>query len=112
MLPKRFKLLPLSFLTVVMLKEVKREVSSQCRVVCMTSCSRCVLTVCDPMDCSPLGSTVHSPGENTGVGCHTGWWEVGFNFCEPCEPLQQLLFATVATFDFISHSGILHLFHF
>ena len=30
------------------------------------------LTLCDPTDCSPLGSSVHgdSPGKNTGVGCH------------------------------------------
>ena len=30
------------------------------------------LTLCDPMDCSPSGSSVHgdSPGKNTGVGCH------------------------------------------
>ena len=30
------------------------------------------LTLCDPMDCSPPGSSVHgdSPGKNTGVGCH------------------------------------------
>ena len=30
------------------------------------------LTLCDPMDCSPQGSSVHgdSPGKNTGVGCH------------------------------------------
>ena len=30
------------------------------------------LTVCDPMDCSPPGSSVHGdpPGKNTGVGCH------------------------------------------
>ena len=29
------------------------------------------LTLCDPMDCSLPGSTVHggSPGKNTGVGC-------------------------------------------
>ena len=29
-------------------------------------------TLCDPTDCSPLGSPVHgdSPGKNTGVGCH------------------------------------------
>ena len=29
-------------------------------------------TFCDPMDCSPQGSSVHgdSPGKNTGVGCH------------------------------------------
>ena len=29
-------------------------------------------TLCNPMDCSPLGFSVHgdSPGKNTGVGCH------------------------------------------
>ena len=29
-------------------------------------------TLCDPMDCSPPGSSIHgdSPGKNTGVGCH------------------------------------------
>ena len=29
-------------------------------------------TLCNPMDCSPLGSSVHgdSPSKNTGVGCH------------------------------------------
>ena len=28
--------------------------------------------LCDPMDCSPLGFSVHedSPGKNTGVGCY------------------------------------------
>ncbi|CAI9174470.1 unnamed protein product [Rangifer tarandus platyrhynchus] len=30
-----------------------------------------VLTLCDPMDCSPLGSGPWgSPGKNTGLGCH------------------------------------------
>ena len=30
------------------------------------------LTLCDPVDCSPPGSSVHgdSSGKNTGVGCH------------------------------------------
>ena len=30
------------------------------------------LTLCNPLDCSPPGSSVHgdSPGKNTGVGCH------------------------------------------
>ena len=30
------------------------------------------LTFCNPMDCSPPGSSAHgdSPGKNTGVGCH------------------------------------------
>ena len=29
-------------------------------------------TLCDPVDCSPPGSSIHgdSPGKNTGVGCH------------------------------------------
>ena len=29
-------------------------------------------TLCNPMDCSPPGSSVHedSPGKNTGMGCH------------------------------------------
>ena len=31
------------------------------------------LTLCDPMDCSLPGSSVHrdSPGKNTGLGCHS-----------------------------------------
>ena len=39
--------------------------------VCRTSLHLC-LTLCDPMDCSLPGSSVHgdSPGKNTGVGCH------------------------------------------
>ena len=30
-------------------------------------------TLCDPVDCSPPGSSVHgdSPGKNTGVGCYS-----------------------------------------
>ena len=30
-------------------------------------------TLCNPMDCSPPGSSVHgdSPGKNTGVGSHS-----------------------------------------
>ena len=30
------------------------------------------LTLCNPMDCSPAGSSVHgdSPGKSAGVGCH------------------------------------------
>ena len=39
-----------------------------CVLCLVTQC----LTLCNPMDCSPLGSSVHadSPGKNTGVGCH------------------------------------------
>ena len=39
--------------------------------LCAKSLQSC-LTLCDPIDCSPLGSSVHGdlPGKNTGVGCH------------------------------------------
>ena len=45
-------------------------ISWQCAVLCLVTQS--CLTLCDPMDCSPPGSSVHgdSPGKNTGVGCH------------------------------------------
>ena len=41
-----------------------------CALLCLVSQS--CLTLCDPMDCSLPGSSVHgdSPGKNTGVGCH------------------------------------------
>ena len=41
-----------------------------CVCVCEVAQSR--PTLCDPVDCSPPGSSVHgvSPGKNTGVGCH------------------------------------------
>ena len=39
-------------------------------VLCLVT--QLCLTLCNPMDCSLLGSSVHgnSPGKNTGVGCH------------------------------------------
>ena len=39
-------------------------------VLCLVA--QLYLTLCDPRDCSPPGSSVHgvSPGKNTGVGCH------------------------------------------
>ena len=39
-------------------------------VLCLVAQS--CTTLCDPMDCSPPGSSVHgdSPGKNTGVGSH------------------------------------------
>jgi len=40
--------------------------------VCVCSAAQLCLTLCNPMDCSPLGSSVHgdSPGKNTEIGCH------------------------------------------
>ena len=44
--------------------------SRQSCVLCLVA--QLHLTFCDPMDCSPPGSSIHgdSLGENTGVGCH------------------------------------------
>ena len=44
--------------------------SKQCAVLCLVAQS--CPTLCDPLGCSPPGSSVHgdSPGKNTGVGCH------------------------------------------
>ena len=42
-------------------------------LACMFSDAQSCLTLYNPMDCSPLGSSIHgidSPGRNTGVGCH------------------------------------------
>ena len=39
--------------------------------VCVPKSLQSYLTLCDPMDCSPPGSSVHGgfPGKNTGMGC-------------------------------------------
>ena len=41
-------------------------------MLCVLVAQSC-LTLCDPMKCSPPGSSVHgdSPDKNTGVGCHS-----------------------------------------
>ena len=48
------------------------ETSKITRLV-MCSVDQSCPALCNPMDCSPPGSSVHrdSPGKNTGVGCHT-----------------------------------------
>ena len=42
-----------------------------CKPAAAKSLQSCPI-LCNPMDCSPLGSSVHgdTPGKNTGVGCH------------------------------------------
>ena len=42
---------------------------STCAMLCLVAQS---CRLCDPVDCSPPGSSVHgdSPGKSTGVGCH------------------------------------------
>ena len=48
----------------------KKESAVTKRKMCLIAQS--CLTLCDPMDCNPPGSSVHgdSPGKKTGVGCH------------------------------------------
>ena len=43
-----------------------------CVCVCVGLVAQSRLTLCDSMDCSLPGSSVHgdSPGKNTGMGCH------------------------------------------
>ena len=45
-------------------------IKDPCAVLCLVVQSG--PTLCDPMDCSPPGSSVHvdSPGKDTGVGWH------------------------------------------
>ena len=45
--------------------------------VCAKSLQLCP-TLCEPVDCSLLGSSVHgdSPGKNTGVHCHALLWGI------------------------------------
>ena len=46
--------------------------------LCCSAVLCLVVTLCDPMDCSSPGSSVHgdSPVKNTGVGCHALLQEV------------------------------------
>ena len=50
---------------------VNYTIVKECMFICAKSLQSC-LTQCDPMDCSPLDSSVHgnSPGKNPGVACH------------------------------------------
>ena len=50
--------------------EKKKESAVTKRKMCLVA--RLCLTLCDPMDCNPPGSSVpgDSPGKKTEVGCH------------------------------------------
>ena len=51
-------------------REYPKRPGGCCMLLCLVTQS--YLTLCDPMDCSLSGSSVHgdSPGKNTGVGFH------------------------------------------
>ena len=46
------------------------DINSLWDIVCLVA--QLCPSLCDPVDCSPSGSSVHgdSPGKNSGVGCH------------------------------------------
>ena len=51
----------------------KKKNSLVLNSLCVCLVTQSCPTLCDPIDYSPLGSSVHgdSPGKNTGVGCHS-----------------------------------------
>ena len=55
--------------------------------MCAKSLESCT-TLCDPIDCSPPGSSVHgdSPGKNTGVRC----MPTSKGSSQPWDPTQSL----------------------
>ena len=52
--------------------EAPLQVQSQPTADYVVLCVLSRVQLCDPVDCSPPGSSVHgdSPGKNTRVGCH------------------------------------------
>ena len=80
------------FLKVIQSQEITKAVQKgpyKTYVMCLVTQS--CLTLFDPMDCTPSGSSVHgdSPGKNTGVSCHnllqgifpTQGWNPGLLHC-------------------------------
>ena len=41
-----------------------------CVCVCVCVCAQSCPALCDPVDCSPPGSSVPGVSQNTGAGCH------------------------------------------
>ena len=58
-------------LTQYMHPNVHSNIIYSCQYMCAKSLQLCLI-LCDPLDSSPPGSSVHgdSPGKNTRVGCH------------------------------------------
>ena len=68
----------LLLLIIVLAEAGENSMIRATKMLCSVSClvTQLCPILCDPMDCSPLGSSVHgdSPGKNIGVGCHTLLW--------------------------------------
>ena len=74
------------------------------RPMCFVLCyiAQSCLTLCDPMNCSPPGSSVHgdSPGKNTRVGCHVLLQEIF-----PSQGLNPGLLNCRQILYWLSHQG-------
>ena len=55
-------------------------------VLCAVLVAQLCLALCDPMDYSPPGSSVHgdSPGKNAGVGCHAFLHGIWYHYLPSC----------------------------
>ena len=60
------------------------------------------LTLCNPMDCSLPGSSVHgdSPGKNTGVDCHS--------LLQGSNSLTIIVLSALICLSYLSHTQILY----
>ena len=69
--------------------------------VCMSVTQSCLI-LCDPMDSSPPGSSVHgdSPGKNTGVGSHSRLQGIF-----PTQGLNPSLLHCRQSLHYLSHQG-------
>ena len=94
-----------------MAKEVNSFQNLQSSVLCLVA--QLCLTLCDPVACSPPGSSVQgdSPGKNTGVGCHFLLQGIlptqGLNpYSPPAPPLQaDSLLAKLPGNHYLFYSG-------
>ena len=77
----------------------KRNLSVFVPVCCLVA--KLCLTLCDPMDCSPPGSSAHGISrKNTGVGCHFLLSEIF-----PTQGLSPCLLCWQAHSSLLSHQG-------
>ena len=61
--------------------------------MCVCSVAKSCLTLCDPMDCSPPGSSVHGifQARITGVGCHSVLRDLPHPEIKPKFPISPAL---------------------
>ena len=72
-------------------RELNRVTLRNCNTFARAQLLQPCPTLCDPMDCSLAGSSVHgdSPGKNSGVVCHT-LLQVIFPGIKPVSPASQV----------------------